>query len=175
MELAESGARVELDFGVVTRARQDTMAIRKEKIMAYTNNQKACLLLRLFLGVQFLFAGLGKIIKGVPGFVDYVTQSFEKTMLPSFLVTPYACALPFVELLLGIMLLLGIFADVGMFVAALTLLSLFFGKWIEGDTSVAAYNAVYFLITLCAVRWFEHVAPSVDVITREKKLTVPLR
>lgn len=140
--------------------------------MTYTNNQKACLLLRLLLGVLFLFASFGKLAN-VPGFADGIVKSFESTMLPKVLVFPYAYALPFVELLLGIMLILGIFTDVALMVSGVTLLSLFFGMLLKGEHVVAANNALYLFINVCAIRWFEHVAPSIDVITRRKKLSAP--
>ena len=141
--------------------------------MTYTNNQKACLLLRLFLGVMFLFASFGKFKMGLGTFADSIAKGFVDTILPHFLLVAYGYVLPIMELVLGITLLLGIFADVMLMVAALTLLSLFFGQFITGNGAVAAYNALYFLIAVYAVRCFEHVAPSVDVITRRKAVAAP--
>lgn len=141
--------------------------------MTYTNNQKASLLLRLFLGVLFLSAALGKFQAGVAPFADGIIKGFEQTILPKVLLAPYAYALPYVELLIGITLILGIFTDVMLMVSAVTLLSLFFGMMLKGEGSVAGTNALYLLINVCALRWFEHVAPSVDVITRKKKLAGP--
>ncbi|MSR64961.1 MAG: DoxX family membrane protein [Verrucomicrobiae bacterium] len=141
--------------------------------MTYTNNQKACLLLRLFLGMMFLFASFGKFKMGLNAFADMIAKGFTDTMLPHFFLVAYGYVLPIVELVLGITLLLGIFADVMTMVAALTLLSLFFGKFITGDGAVAAYYALYFFVAVYAVRCFEHVALSVDVMTRKRKLATP--
>jgi thiosulfate dehydrogenase [quinone] large subunit len=136
--------------------------------MTYTSNQKACLLLRLFLGVLFLFASFGKLTD-VSGFADNLVQNFATTMLPNALLVPFAYALPFVELLLGVTLLFGIFTEVMLIVSAVLLLTLFFGMLLKGEGGVAANNALYLLINVCAIRWFEPVAPSVDGILRNRR------
>jgi len=137
--------------------------------MTYTNNQKTCLLLRLFLGVLFLTAALGKFQMGVATVAEGIAKGFEKTILPHALVLPYAYTLPYVELVIGITLILGIFTDVMLMVCGFTLLSLFFGVLLTGKGDTAAYIGVYLLINVCAIRWFEHIAPSVDVMVRKKK------
>lgn len=142
--------------------------------MTYTNNQRVCLLLRLFLGVMFLTASLMKLQKGALETSHWIISSFKDTLLPHALLAPYAYALPYVELVLGVTLILGIFTDVMLMVAGVFLITLFFGKWMMGDLATAAYNAIYFLIAVCAIRWFEHVAPSVDVVTRKKKIRTPV-
>ncbi len=141
--------------------------------MRYTNNQQVCLLMRLFLGVMFLSAALMKLHTGIPTFVEGLVKGFQHTMLPVALVEGYGYVLPVVELVLGITLLLGMFTEAMLAVSSVTLLSLFFGMWASAKADVACYNAVYLLINLCAIRWFEHTVPSVDVITRKKAITAP--
>ena len=53
--------------------------------MTYTKNQKAFLVLRLFLGLLFTTTGLGKFRMGIGTFAEHIIQGFEKTFLPKVL------------------------------------------------------------------------------------------
>ena len=62
---------------------------------------------RIGLGSNLLFHGVVRLPKLVT-FVDGMEKAFANSMLPGFLVTATAYAIPVVELLLGIAILLGI-------------------------------------------------------------------
>jgi thiosulfate dehydrogenase (quinone) large subunit len=143
-----------------------TILCRKELTMTYTKNQKAFLVLRLFLGVLFTTAGLGKFRMGIGTVAGHIVQGFEKTFLPKILLVPYAYCLPFVELIVGILLVLGLFTEGTLFVSAFLCLSLFYGMLLSGEHATAAYNAIYLLINVCAIRWFEQVPLSIDAARR---------
>ncbi|MFO7975138.1 MAG: DoxX family membrane protein [Candidatus Hydrogenedentota bacterium] len=111
-------------------------------------------LLRLALGVLFLFAAIGKFAgPGPMGFATWILQEFEATYLPRFLVVPYAYALPYVEFLLGVVLILGVFTKVSLTLAALTLISLAFGKMVQQDHATVANNFNYVFMAAVAL-WF---------------------
>lgn len=63
--------------------------------------------LRLPLAISFLGHGLVRLPK-LNIFSNWMVDSMEKSVLPSFLVVPFSYALPFAEALIGILLLIGI-------------------------------------------------------------------
>lgn len=65
-------------------------------------------LLRVTVGVMFLFFGIGKFVGGVGNFAAGMAQHFAGK-LPSALVLPFSYALPFAEVTLGALILLGLF------------------------------------------------------------------
>jgi thiosulfate dehydrogenase [quinone] large subunit len=112
-------------------------------------------LLRLSLGMLFLFAGLGKFLGpgGPGGTANWLVGEFEGTFLPSALLLPYAYALPYVEVVLGAALILGVATRPVLMVTALLLISLAFGKVLLKDHATVANNLNYVLIAAVAL-WF---------------------
>jgi uncharacterized membrane protein YphA (DoxX/SURF4 family) len=102
-------------------------------------------LARWVIGVLLSFAGIGKL-PNISGFVGYMTSQFEKTWLPKFLLVPYAYALPFVEVILGVLLLLGIARNAVLFITGLLFISLTFGQ-ILLQQPIVFQNAMYVVVT----------------------------
>lgn len=71
------------------------------------HQQTAYLLARLPIGFSFLGHGIVRFPK-LTQFAEGIAGAFAETFLPYGLVLGFAYALPFVELLLGILLILGI-------------------------------------------------------------------
>jgi thiosulfate dehydrogenase [quinone] large subunit len=105
----------------------------------------AVALARWVIGVVLLFAGIAKF-PGISGFVTYITSQFEKTWLPKALLLPYAYALPFVEVALGVLLLLGIARNAVLFVTGLLFITLTFGQLLLSQPTVFQ-NAMYVVVT----------------------------
>lgn len=110
------------------------------------------LLLRMLLGILFFFAGLGKIKMGAAVFRDHIQSAFEKTFLPGPLLDVFAYSLPIVELVIGVLLLVGLITRPALVLTAVTLIVLFFGLVISQQHDKAPNVALYFLITLFALR-----------------------
>src|SRR5262245_47070556 len=102
-------------------------------------------LLRVTLGVIFLFYGIGKCIAGVSGFVSGMNQRFSGK-LPAAMVMPFAYFLPFGEVISGLLILLGLFTRVGLLISGLLLIGLTFGTVRLGDPSTVAHNLQYALV-----------------------------
>src|ERR1044071_6026800 len=83
-------------------------------------------LLRLTFGVVFLFAGIGKFIGGLTGFVGTMNQHFSGK-LPAMMVMPFAYVLPFGEVTAGALIVFGLFTRVGLTISGLLLAGLTFG------------------------------------------------
>jgi len=74
--------------------------VSKHRELAYA-------LLRLTLGIVFLFAGIGKFRGGLGSFAGGMLQQFSGK-LPAVLVEPFAYTLPIAETTLGALILLGL-------------------------------------------------------------------
>ena len=96
---------------------------------------------RWTLGLLLLIVGLQKF-PNVGGFANFVMTQFEPTWLPRWLVAPYAYALPFLEVGLGILLLIGVYRNAVLFATGVLFLSLMFGQ-ILLKSNVVAYNVMY--------------------------------
>jgi thiosulfate dehydrogenase [quinone] large subunit len=108
-------------------------------------------LLRWALGLLFLVGGLAKL-PTVGGFVQgYLVPAFEKTFLPKGLVAAYGYALPFVEVVLGVLLILGLCRHFALLLSGLTLLSLGFGQMLLKEHGTVANICLYVLMTAAAL------------------------
>jgi thiosulfate dehydrogenase [quinone] large subunit len=108
------------------------------------------LLLRLFIGLMMLSAGLGKF-GNLAGFQQYIHHDFDKTFLAGPLLDLFAYAQPYAEVVLGALVLMGLLTRPILALTALNLIVLFFGKWVVHDFQTAAYNSLYVLITIYAL------------------------
>lgn len=112
---------------------------------------------RWALGVLFFFAGLGKIMGGVGGFVNgYLVPAYEKTFLPMGLVKVYGYALPFAEVILGILLVIGICRNCTLLLTGLTLISLAFGQMLVQQHATVANIFLYIILTVVLLYLDEH-------------------
>lgn len=110
------------------------------------HDELAYALLRVTVGVMFLFFGVGKFVKGLPRFVSGLEERFAESWLPQSLVAPFAYVLPFAEVAIGALLILGLFTTVGLVAAAVLMMGLTFGTVVEPDPATAARNVNYALI-----------------------------
>ncbi|WP_428659818.1 DoxX family protein [Runella sp.] len=90
-------------------------------------NTHSFLILRLAAAASMFGHGLVRVPK-LPGFSAWMLSNFEKSMLPTALVTPFSYALPVLELVTGILLLLGLFTRQALYLGALIMLILIFGS-----------------------------------------------
>jgi len=118
--------------------------VSKHREVAYT-------LLRLTLGVVFLFAGIGKFRGGLGNFAGGMLQQFSGK-LPAVLVEPFAYTLPFAETTLGALILLGLFTPAALTLSGLLLAALTFGTVMSGDFPTVAHNVQYGLVNF-VLRW----------------------
>lgn len=124
------------------------------------NKTAVFLLLRLFLGILFVVAFIGKLkgevtgysLANLTGFSKGTLENFsQNTFLPRLLLAPYCYSLPWIELILGTSLLLGIKTRLTLTVYGLTMISLWFGMLLLKQHSVAANNAFYFFLIIVAL------------------------
>jgi thiosulfate dehydrogenase (quinone) large subunit len=109
-------------------------------------------LLRVTVGVIFLFYGLGKFLGGIENFVGGMNQQFSGK-LPAFMVMPFAYVLPFGELICGALILLGLYTRAGLVLSGLLLIGLTFGLVMLGRADAVAHNLIYALVNFVLL-WF---------------------
>jgi len=103
-------------------------------------------ILRLAMASLFFVAGVNKFVMGLSNSAQYVIATFAKTWLPAPLVTPYAYALPFVEVFVAVWLLSGIKLKEAWIFTAFMFISLAFGMAVAQQYPSAASNYVYVVI-----------------------------
>ncbi|SDL10264.1 thiosulfate dehydrogenase [quinone] large subunit [Catalinimonas alkaloidigena] len=106
------------------------------------------LLVRLPLALSMLFHGVVRMPK-LAGFSQWMVGQFEGSLLPTTLVMPFSYALPFVELLIGLLLLVGLFTRPAAIAGNLVMLMLITGsalieQW--QNVAIQLFYAAYFAV-----------------------------
>ena len=105
----------------------------------------AFLSMRVALGMTFFLIGFNKIINyGV--IVPKLQSGFTETWLPDIMVSAYVHALPFAELILGLLVAVGLFTRPAMYLTGILMITLNFGLLVKGDSAGAKKNIVYILL-----------------------------
>lgn len=89
-------------------------------------NTTSFLLLRLGIGVSMFGHGLVRLPK-LAGFSKWMVTSFEKSLLPSAIVTPFSYALPILEFGIGTLLILGLLTKQALLAGSIVMLLLLLG------------------------------------------------
>lgn len=129
------------------------------------HREAAYALLRVTLGIIFLFYGIGKFMGGVGNFATGMEQHFAGK-LPSVLVLPFAYALPFMEVLFGTLILLGLFNSIALVLSGLLLVALTFGTVMLGDAPTVAHNLQYALVNFVLLWLIDYNGYSIDRLRR---------
>jgi thiosulfate dehydrogenase [quinone] large subunit len=90
------------------------------------NYNIAYLLLRLGIGLSFFGHGLVRLPK-LSGFSAWMVKSFEHSMVPASLVTPFSYILPIAEFVVGLLLIIGLFTRFSLIAGSIVMLALIFG------------------------------------------------
>jgi thiosulfate dehydrogenase [quinone] large subunit len=131
------------------------------------HREAAYALLRVTLGVIFLFYGVGKFMGGIGNFAGGMEQRFAGK-LPSALVLPFAYTLPFMEVTFGTLILLGLFNSIALVLSGLLLLALTFGTVMLGDAPTVAHNMQYALVNFVLLWFADYNGYSIDRLRRGK-------
>jgi thiosulfate dehydrogenase (quinone) large subunit len=136
-----------------------------EVIWVHNHREIAYALLRITVGVMFLFFGIGKFMGGVGNFAGGMAQHFAGK-LPSALVLPFSYVLPFAEVTLGALILLGLFNVLALSLSGLLLVALTFGTVMLGDAPTVAHNVQYALVNFVLLSFADYNGYSVDRLRR---------
>ena len=128
-------------------------------------------LLRVTLGVVFLFSGIGKFKGGLGNFAGGMLQQFSGK-LPALLVEPFAYVLPFAETILGALILLGLFTPASLGLSGLLLAALTFGTVMLGEFPTVAHNVQYGLVNFVLLWLSDLDRFSIDHLRKPRESTI---
>ena len=131
------------------------------------HRETAYALLRVTMGVIFLFFGIGKFMGGISNFVGGMNQHFSGK-LPAFMVIPFAYFLPFGEVIAGALILFGLFTRAGLTLSSLLLVGLTFGTVMLGEAPTVAHNLQYALVNFVLMWLLDLNRYSLDSLFRGK-------
>src|SRR5580700_3557728 len=108
------------------------------------DRQLAYLVFRLTLGINILVHGAGRIFgPGAEAFASTTAAEFSKTSLPAGMVHAFLIALPFAELVLGVLTTLGLFTRWALTLGGLMIAALVFGTAIRSDWNTVGVQMIY--------------------------------
>ena len=137
------------------------------------HRESAYALLRVTMGVIFLFFGIGKFMGGISNFVGGMNQHFSGK-LPAFMVMPFAYLLPFGEVIAGALILFGLFTRAGLMLSGLLLVGLTFGTVMLGEAPTVAHNLQYALVNFVLLWLLDLNRYSLDSLFRRKTELKPV-
>ena len=114
--------------------------------MKTTDQFLAYLLLRLTMGVNFIFHAIPRFVKGAGGFRDKMVTDFAETPIPTPVVYVFGTALTYIELVLGILLTIGLFTRYTLVAASLLMMALMVGTSFQQKWDVVASQLIYSII-----------------------------
>jgi thiosulfate dehydrogenase [quinone] large subunit len=126
-------------------------------------------ILRFTLGTTFLFHGVTRLASGWSAFADQLVQNFHNTVLPEFLVWPFALSVPPVEAALGTFLCLGLFTRWTLIAGGLWMIALVFGTTIRQDYPTVAIQLLYALLFFVLQLWESSNRMSLDALIRSNR------
>lgn len=119
------------------------------------NNTIAYVLLRLAIAASMFGHGLVRLPK-LSGFSQWMTASFEKSMLPRTLVLPFSYVLPLAEFTIGLLLILGLFTRPALIAGGIVMIMLILGTTLIEDwhsLGSQLIHAAFFGVLLVFVRY----------------------
>jgi thiosulfate dehydrogenase [quinone] large subunit len=114
----------------------------------------ACLFLRTTLGLNIALHGITRIfMSGVTQFVNATLAQFQNTPLPAWQVRAFATAVPFLEVLIGVLLFAGLWTRQALSAGALLMMALVFGTALRSEWNLLFlqmfYCFLYFVLLMC--------------------------
>ncbi len=110
----------------------------------------AYLLLRVSFGLMLFTYGFSKFLGGIENFAAGLQERFAE-QLPSLVVTPFAYALPFAELIIGFFIIFGLRTYYSLVLAATLMIILTFGAVMEPSPDTVANNMLFAFIAFVLI------------------------
>ena len=110
----------------------------------------ATLVLRLCIGVLLTFAAINKFAMEGPisAWAAGAVSAYDTTYMPRMLVTPFVYALPYVELMLGVLLIIGLYTRASLALASIVFVGITMGTVVKGDYNAATNGAIYVMLSV---------------------------
>lgn len=130
------------------------------------NTAIAYLLLRLAVGLSFFGHGLVRLPK-LHEFSQWMTGTFEASVLPRSIVLPFSYILPVVEFVVGILLVLGVFTKQSLVAGAVVMVTLVFGSCLIEEWNAIPSQLIHTLFLGILLVYLSHNSYSIDQFIRK--------
>jgi thiosulfate dehydrogenase [quinone] large subunit len=130
----------------------------------------AVLLLRLALGLDILLHGVTRLfLGGLAAFVNSTAAQFQHTVLPMWQVRAFATAIPFIEIIVGLLLVAGFALRWTLVAGAVLMIALEFGTAMRSDWTVLSSQLLYSLLYSALLFCREYDVYSLDAVRRRPR------
>ena len=130
-----------------------------------SDRKLAYFFLRLTLGMSIFIHGMVRLPK-IKAFAEILVHEFANTLLPAFLVRPFAMMLTLEEALTGLLLIVGLWTRWALIIGALAMATLVFGTSLKSDWPTVAIQLFYAAVYAVLLATREYNTVGLDNILR---------
>ncbi|MBS7254708.1 DoxX family protein [Flavobacterium branchiicola] len=124
------------------------------------------LLLRVAIAISMFGHGLVRLPK-LTTFSNWMIGSFENSMLPKIIVTPFSYILPIAEFAIGLCLLLGIFTRPSLIAGAVVMLALLFGTSMIENWEAIPSQLIHIAIFALLLHFVAYNSWAIDTLIKK--------
>jgi len=125
------------------------------------------LLLRLAVAISMFGHGLVRLPK-LTIFSNWMIGSFENSMLPKFIVTPFSYILPIAEFTIGLLLLLGLFTKPALISGGFVMLVLLFGTSMIENWEAIPSQLIHVAFFALLLQFIDYNSWAVDILIKKQ-------
>ncbi|WP_264538424.1 DoxX family membrane protein [Flavobacterium sp. N1736] len=124
------------------------------------------LLLRLAVAISMFGHGLVRLPK-LTTFSNWMIGSFENSMLPKFIVTPFSYILPIAEFTIGLLLLLGLFTKPSLLAGGFVMLALMFGTAMIENWEAIPSQLIHVAFFALLLHFIDYNSWAIDLLIKK--------
>lgn len=124
------------------------------------------LLLRLAIAISVFGHGLVRLPK-LTTFSNWMVGSFENSMLPKFIVTPFSYILPIAEFTIGLLLLLGLFTKPSLIAGGFVMLVLLFGTAMIENWEAVPSQLIHIAFFALLLQFIDSNSWAIDLLIKQ--------
>ncbi|WP_316633398.1 DoxX family membrane protein [uncultured Flavobacterium sp.] len=124
------------------------------------------LLLRLAIAISMFGHGLVRLPK-LTTFSNWMIGSFENSMLPKIIVTPFSYILPIAEFTIGLLLLLGLFTKPSLIAGGFVMLALLFGTAMIENWEAIPSQLIHIVIFALLLHFIDANNWAIDLLIKK--------
>lgn len=124
------------------------------------------LLLRLAVAISMFGHGLVRLPK-LTTFSNWMIGSFENSMLPKFIVTPFSYILPIAEFVIGLLLILGLFTKPSLVAGGFIMLALLFGTSMIENWEAIPSQLIHVAIFALLLHFIDSNSWAIDTLIKK--------
>lgn len=124
------------------------------------------LLLRLAIAISMFGHGLVRLPK-LTTFSNWMIGSFENSMLPKIIVTPFSYILPIAEFAIGLLLLLGLFTKPSLIAGGFVMLVLLFGTALIENWEAVPSQLIHIAFFALLLQFIDSNSWAIDLLIKK--------